>query len=108
MDKYTTSKFGAIKKGDFFAFSTGEYSDYDCGRFSKALKPFNMLDMGKKWEDTFKPYGDDPDDIRNKWKSYDVECPEFVAWLTSEGFIELLDYKEFHLGSYGRFELGEY
>lgn len=103
MDNRLTERYCSIKEDDVFAFASGEYSDYDCGRFSVAKKSFDMFQVSTLWEKECKPYGKDPDDIASKYTEY--KAIGFVPWLEKNGYIKLLEYKEFHLGSYGRFKL---
>ena len=105
MDNRLTERYCSIKEGDMFAFSSGQYSDYDCSGFSVAKKSFDMFQVSALWEKECKPYGKDPKHIANKYIEIFSTCIEFVPWLEKNGYIKLLEYKEFHLGSYGNFSL---
>lgn len=84
-----------IPVGAMIALSSGEYSDYRVGCFSRVLRPLNEA----VWEEMRSACTVPPD--------YDpTESPRFdeykaVPWLVANGYIEELPYTELHLGDYG-------
>lgn len=83
-----------IEVGTVVAISTGCYSDYGVGPFGKVLKPINQEVWEAMAEAAFEP---------NYWGGrHDHSKAE--AWLIAQGYIELIEYTELHLGDYGSIE----
>ena len=78
--------------GSVVAFSSGEYSDYSIGAFSKVLKPINEA-VWNAMRAACKGTDWDPDRF---------DDGKAVPWLVANGYIEEIEYQELHLGDYGR------
>lgn len=82
-----------IEAGEIIALSSGEYSDYRIGAFSKVLKPINeevWQLMGESCRGNY------------QWDKEYFEEGKAVPWLVANGYIEEIAYTELHLGDYGR------
>lgn len=84
-----------FKVGDLVILETGEYSDRSWHGPFRALKDFNIREAAQEFQDGFKP--------EDEW---DRAGPhEFVAWLSSSGYLEEVDAASVHVGSYGSLEI---
>lgn len=77
------------QRTDVLLIASGEYSDYqNCGY--KVCKPFTFDEAHAEFKATASGY-----------------LEEFTGWLVRNGYIELLEIHEVHIGSYGRLEISE-
>lgn len=104
-EKQYTEEYKNVVKGQYIAFSSGEWSDYAVGNFAVVLKDFNMSNITRKWEREENPYGNDSTDIGNKQINYDSGCIGFEPYLVKNKYIEILEYEEFNTGGFGVFSL---
>ena len=79
------------KKGELLSFSTGEYSDYGVVAFTKVLKDFDEHEVGEKY------LAEHPEER----KSYSLRESAFMNYLTLNGYVEDLEYKEWRYSEYG-------
>ena len=106
-------KYTDMKKGELFAFSEGEYSDYQINGLFKAMADFNMITSAKEWVAKYSPFDES---CPRKWqKDFEdrggitgtinrkYEGLSFTAWLLERNLVEVVDYKEIHTGCYGDF-----
>jgi len=95
-----------MKEGGTILFGSGEYSDYYVEGLYKVLKDFNIKEAEEQYKTEhgkpMKAWGAVNRVHATKVSEGDIE---FTAWLTSEGYVDNIDYVDFHLGSYGEFEL---
>ena len=98
-------KIADFKKGEFMTVAEGEYSDYCVNGLFKILKTFNANDCLVRWANenkrTINELGTVEDD-------YDFEGIEFLSWLSQNQYIEDVNYRELHVGSYGETKLSSY
>lgn len=81
------------KTGQLLLLSTGEYSDYDIHVVCRVLKNFDSREVSLSYN--------------GKRDDYDFDDDAFTHYLTSNGYIEDVDYQEWHLGSYGTLDIPE-
>lgn len=78
------------KKGELLSFSTGEYSDYGVVAFTKVLKDFEEHEVGEKYLDEY------PEER----EEYYFRESKFMNYLTLNGYVEELNYKEWRYSDY--------
>jgi hypothetical protein len=101
------------KKGDFFFFTQGDYSDYSVYGHFVVLKDFNILEQNVKYNETVLPelpilkYGEWMDNPR-RWVKYPAPVdtgktrPDyhsldgFQAFLLRQRLVDNLDCRNFH------------
>jgi hypothetical protein len=83
-----------IAVGEFLALSSGEYSDYRIGCFSRVLKPITKAVWGQMVEACTEPLNYAPEE-----QSFNES--KVAPWLVANGYIEEIPYHELHLGDYG-------
>lgn len=86
------------KRGEFFGFSEGEYSDYSFQGLYKCLRDLDMGELTQAYYDQCPPH--QWDEERNEASGHG-----FGAWLIANNHVEEVDYDEIHCGSYGAFEV---
>ncbi len=91
-----------IIKGDLVLLSAQEYSDYSILDTFKARKDFDTSEVIQEFMLCFKtihPEDDEEEELYNG-----PEYDEFQLWLINAKYIKELITKEWHIGSYGRFD----
>lgn len=80
-----------INEGELLLFSNGEYSDYGVMTLARATKPFNI-------QDRLEAYLKCHPEQRER---YEFDEYGFLAYLTLDGTVVEVEYREVHLGCYG-------
>lgn len=89
-DKITTM----VRTGDLLTIEQGEYSDYHVSGVFRVKADFVPDEAMAKYL-KHRP---------SQRKEYNADFPEFIAWLTTtERLIEAVEYRGWHIGSYGSF-----
>ena len=83
-----------ITKGELLTLATGEYSDYSVRGVFRALSDFDPQEQIAKF------ISENPQDDGDNY--YDLS--EFIGWVARSGLLEPVDSREWHIGSYGRFD----
>lgn len=84
-----------FQTAEIIVLETGEYSDHSWHGPYRALKDFDIREAAEEFKASFKP--------EDEW---DRPGPyEFVAWLAKAGFVEAIDCRTVHVGSYGTLEI---
>jgi hypothetical protein len=85
-----------FSKGEVIVFTEGEYSDYGIVGFAVALQDF---DMGEQAREYVQETG------RSEYGDYFKQSPglSFIPWLVIKQLIMPEEYRDIHIGSYGRF-----
>lgn len=83
-----------FKAGALVMFEHGEYSDFGTLGLYRVVKDVDLQEMARR----FRAVQVDPDDTY-------VDCGGFPPFLESEGYLESVDHRAVHLGSYNEFEL---
>jgi hypothetical protein len=104
-----------LEVGEYFHTSHEEYSDYGIGQHYQVLKPLCFVETVREW---IILDGIDSSSIEIEKNSFrfdssnyfteDSSAPtetKFFEYLVNMGYLELLEFKEFHTGSYGSFDL---
>jgi hypothetical protein len=91
--------------GEFITISTGSYSDYSVEGVFKVACDFDPNEITKKFiNDYIKPRVIDDaysEDDMNRFHYYwgvEEGTLDFYAWLIQEGYLELIDSRQWHLG----------
>ena len=103
------------KANTYFHTSQGEYSDYGIGQHYKVLMDFNFVEQCKHWIllkniDADKVgFNENNTSFRfiKDWDDSDLKERAYFEYLIELGYIEELEFEEYHTGSYGGFELGD-
>lgn len=91
-------------RGELVALSSGEYSDYRVDGLFKVLKDFDAQILLVEWaEETGRKLEKGVVEI-----DYLNENIKFIGWLNKKGYIEHMDYRELHTGSYGKTHLSDF
>ena len=94
-----------INKGEIITLSEGEYSDYCVNGVFKVLKDFDTEDVKQllaihHGAESFEQLIDiDWQHDKKMWMFEPRKA--YIGYLNSNGYIEDVDYREIHLGSYG-------
>ena len=98
------SKIRKFQKGEFMTTSEGEYSDYCVNGLFKVLIDFDANTLLQSWAN----------ETGRKLESGVVESDhvneniDFLGWINKKGYVEEVNYRELHLGSYGKTRLCSY
>ena len=94
-------KIDKFNAGELMTTSTGEYSDYQVNGIFRALKSFDAQALLVKWaESTGREINNGI--VRSNRINKNIE---FLGWLNKSGYVEDIEYRELHIGSYGDTEL---
>lgn len=94
-------KIEVFKIGELMTASEGEYSDYRVNGLFKVLIEFDAQELLVKWaEETGREINDGIVNCDDK-----NENIEYLGWLNKKEYIEDVEYRELHMGSYGETEL---
>jgi hypothetical protein len=85
------------KAGELLILEDGEYSDKSWSGPFRVLKDFDIVDLAEQLKATFKP--------EEHHYSSEPEPYNFRDWLHTQGFIEDVECRSVHIGSYGRLEI---
>jgi len=85
-----------MKTGDLLLFSSGEYSDYSPIALTRVLKDFKTAAVLEEYLTKF------PEQRPN----YRAQHTQFLAYLSSEGYVEDLPHTEWNVGGYSTFDGG--
>lgn len=91
---------GIIKAGMSIIVSSGCYSDYSFSQVFIALKDFNYMEEAKKF--FFEHMNENKEEVLEDGY-YSICRSDFEGWLFRNGFIDLCESREIHIGSYGSF-----
>lgn len=83
-----------MKQGQLLLLSSGEYSDYGPIALTRTLKDFSANEALQEYLNEFPSQRD----------AYCAKQMQFVAWLSSHGFIEDIEYTEWNIGCYSNLE----
>lgn len=85
------------KAGELLILEDGEYSDKSWAGPFRVLKDFDIVELAEQLKSTFKPaehhYSEEPGPS------------DFREWLHTQGFIEDVECRSVHVGSYGTLEI---
>jgi hypothetical protein len=98
------------KKGEYFITSEGEYSDYCVGNFYKSIEEFSFIEKVKDFLIITPHTIEDIEYIKNgfrfpKYGNNRGLEEKFFQFLVETEVIKLIQYEEYHTGSYGDFEI---
>lgn len=79
------------RKGELFALSSGEYSDYRFNGLYRALKDVNLAELAAEY------YAQCP---KTSWGGVEATDYGWGAYLIAHGHAEEIPYDEVHCGSY--------
>jgi hypothetical protein len=95
--------------GELMYFSSGAYSDYSVDGVFKVQKAFELEDVISVYRDEFCT----KHEYINYFKQPSVDWKEnyqadgyigFIAWMTREGYVDPIAYKEVHISDYTGFD----
>ena len=86
-----------FETGDIIILAEGEYSDYRTGPLFRCVKDLNIETLAKEF------YPNAPVSEWNEDRRV-ADASTFTLWLTQNGWVEEIEYREVHVGSYGTFE----
>lgn len=81
-------------KEKLILITNGEYSDYSVSGIFKLLTNKTPNELKQKY---LKEYPEQCED-------YGANFYKFIGWLSSNGYVEDVEYQELHLGAYGCFD----
>lgn len=95
------AKIEIFKAGELMTIAQGVFSAYYVNGLFKVLVEFDAQELLIKWaKETGREINDGvvPPDCKNK-------NLEYLGWLNKKGYIEDVDYRELHIGSYNETKL---
>ena len=85
------------KAGELVILENGEYSDRSWSGPFRVLKDFDMVELAEQLKATFQP---EQDHYSSEPGPYD-----FIQWLSAEGYLQDVECRRVHVGSYGQLEV---
>jgi len=85
---------GSVKEGELLLLSKGEYSDYGIETLLRATHDCDVKDYINSYLIQHPECS----------KKYSFEADQFISYLLHSGSFDLVDYREFYLGSYNDIE----
>lgn len=83
--------------GELITIASGEYSDYCVNGLFRIIVEFDAQEQLKRWAEATDRKMDADGDVRYEW-GVDRDKITFLAWLSQEGFIDDVPYRELHVG----------
>ena len=87
----------AYKAGELMLIEMGEYSDKSWRGPFRVLKDFDIVELAEHLKATWKRGKNDYTDSPGPY--------EFAEWIAKEGYIEDVECRSVHIGSYGDIEI---
>ena len=87
-----------VPVGKILLLSEGEYSDYNVIMVVRTLKSFSIHQLTLEYRNT-RP--------KSEREPYNEQEGGFMNWMVSSGYVETVEWWEFHVGAYGKLDPDE-